>query len=508
MFSNLITATVALLAILVVPWTWTAKKPFPTLPRPFQLPILGSMLAYFPKLAQGHLPQYLAKLQDRLGPILAADLFGSFFVVVSDAAAGRRILTSSDFTRSDYLLKNSTDLFEFPLFGMKTGDIWKKHRKAVQSAMGPQFVQKAFTAAVGIMDDLVRIFNQRIETAESSDTTVDIREYISYSTLDIIMLSAFSHNMSCLDTFENSELAKTSATGSTAATADTSTLRTNIDRFSQSLVYRIVVPPLLHWFFNATPKQLVPVNKFFDDMVNSFLLPRKNGLVQEDGDFLEVLLAKDENGESIFTDAEIKDETLSILLAGHETTSNALTNVFLVLAQRPEILSKLKSEIDTLLPHPDSDLSFDQLPKFKYLDNLLRETLRYYPVVFAIDRIGQTQVKLMGHEFEKDSVFTVHVQNVHFDVNIWGEDAKEFIPERFDRGSFDAGWMPFGAGPHMCPGMKMAMMEKKVVLIKLFHQFNFDLVPGQNLVHVHGVAMHLPKGLKLRVTRRNRADLQ
>ncbi|KAJ3285319.1 hypothetical protein HDU79_007438 [Rhizoclosmatium sp. JEL0117] len=473
------------------------KTPTHRPPTVKQYPIVGSFFRYIGWLAKMHLPYYLLELHKEMGPILVADMFGRDSVVVADPTAAKRILSSStEFKRDDYLLKNSMDLFEYPLFGMATGETWKAHRKLIQTGMGPQFVRKAFTATLEVMEHLCRIFDEKIQNSSADEITVDIREYLSYSTLDIIMATSFSIKMDSLANFVKAEESKT-------VVNNLGSLRSNIDQLSGLLVYRLMVPPILHWFIGAAPSQVVNVKKYFKELVDSFVNPRKEGITNEEGDLLDILLTKDEGGNYKLTDSELRDETLSILLAGHETTANALTNVFLALCFNPQVLSRVLDEIDALLPTITSELSFDDVPKFKYLDKVFRETMRHYPVVFAVDRLAKTDVELMGYKFEKGTIFTVHFNGIHQSKEFWGDDVAEFNPDRFDReGNHDANWFPFSAGLHICPGMKMAIMESKVVLIKLLQQFSFELIPGQDLQHVHGVAMHLRNGLKLKFRKR------
>ncbi|ORY46093.1 cytochrome P450 [Rhizoclosmatium globosum] len=458
-------------------------------PRTKGFALVGSLFSYLPYMLNRRMFDYFLKKQHELGPICVIDVFGRDRVAVSDPAAMKRILTSSDFSRSDILIRNSKDIMEYPLFGMETGDIWRTHRKAIMAGMGPSFLKKAFTATLHSMDELRRVFDDKIQTSPNGEIVVDIRDYLSHVTLDVIMSSSFSLPMDNLQTFAHSKNGQSS-------------LREHMDILGRVVVYRMMLPTWLYRYFGTLPSQIAPTVQFFKALVNSFVVPRKDGSIQEEGDLLEILLAKTSEGTHKFTDEELKDETLSILLAGHETTANSLANVLLALCNNPHVLSRLLSEIDALLPSETARLTLDDLAKFKYLDNVFRETMRYYPVVFGVFRVAEKEVDVMGYTFPKGTYFMPHFSGLHTDKSIWGDDVNEFNPDRFDQGDMDAYLMPFSAGPHVCPGMKMAIMESKVVLIKLLQQFSLELIPGQDLNHLHAIALHLPNGLKLKITKR------
>ncbi|KAJ3071293.1 hypothetical protein HDU98_005570 [Podochytrium sp. JEL0797] len=462
-----------------------------------QYPLIGCLPSFWRPLLNGTFYLYFRKAQS--GPIVTHNLFGKIEYHVSDPAQIKRILTSPDFVRSDFLLASNKDLFEYALFGMQTDSVWRKHRKAIQSGMGPLFVQKAFVATVDLVDDMVRMLNAHIAEAEGRLFEVNIREYSSVVTLDVIGKVGFSHDFMCLEGYDRGLWGKE---GSGDA------LRENIDRMSSAGLVRVLVPSFLYGVLGVSERALKPCGDYFTEMVDTFLVPRRRrveeiGGTEEEGsaDLLSALLGKDAAGKMEFTDKEIRDQALALLLAGHDTTSNTITNVFLHL--NSDIVAKMREEIDSLIGKSGTP-TFDGLSKFVYVESVFRETQRINPVVMGLDRVAARDVEVLGYSFKKGTYFSCNIQSAMLDESIWGPDALEFNPDRWnDRSSVpDGAFLPFSAGPHSCVGNKMALMEAKVVLIKLIQHFDFQIVEGQRLEAVDGIVVHLPDGLKLAVSKR------
>ncbi|KAJ3298028.1 serine/threonine protein kinase, CMGC, dual-specificity [Rhizoclosmatium sp. JEL0117] len=479
-----------------------SKRP-PSLPN---WPLIGH-LPYFAKhLFNGTFYVYLRQVQLKLGHITTNNLVGKIEYHVSDPDTCKRIATSPEFVRTDFLLRPNQDVFGFALFGMENGPLWKKHRKAIVSGMGPQFVRKAYTVTVELMDDMIRMFNAHIDTSPSKSYELNIREYLSLITLDVITRVAFTHDMNCLQTYDDDR-----RLGREESASGNGNLRKNIDEVSRVGVTRLLIPSFLWWFFKATKRHIAPQNKFFDDMIMGFLAPRRKAVEEgtdgEEGinDLLTVLLGRGDDGEMLFSDKEIRDECLAIMFAGHDTTSNTITNVFLQLCKNPHALAAMRTEIDDLTsPNDETCPAFNDLTKFVYVDYVIKETQRTMPIIMGIDReVAADEIEVLGYKFKKGDYFMANNRAILLDPEIWGPDSEEFKPERWiNHQVVDGTFYPFSAGPHACPGMKMALMEAKVVLIQLVRFFDFELVDGQKLELVDGVVNHLPEGLKLRVTKR------
>ncbi|KAJ3223269.1 hypothetical protein HDU81_009298 [Chytriomyces hyalinus] len=496
-----------------LPWLWPWKRlddQYSKIPSMPQYPLIGSYPSFKQYLAKDTVNLYFRKCHRELGPVIEHNLFGNKNVSVADPDISKQILSGPHFGRHDFLIANSRDLTEFALFGMSTGPVWKSHRKAIVAGLGPQFVKKSYAASIELMQDFVRLLNLKINDSESGEAVVNIRTYLSAVTLDIIMRVACNTDIHCLETCDEVP-GGTGARKSEVKLAETdseeyfSALRVNIDRISQVLFTRVFMPPFLHDWARVGKRRMKPLADFFQGMAASVLEPRKGLGVGADKDLVSILIAEEKDGTRKFSDKEASDELVALLLAGHETTANTLTNVFLRVTQDAAVLKRLQEEIDGKL-QPNEDPLLEDLAQFKYLDNVFRETQRVHPVVMGVGRLAvedtEFETRDAKYKISKGTEVFVSIQGMMYCEELWGPDADVFNPDRWDGAVDEAAFLPFGGGPHKCPGMKMAVMESKVSLIKLFQSFNFELVEGQDLVHRDGVTVHLKDGLKLRVTRR------
>jgi cytochrome P450 family 110 len=185
-----------------------------------------------------------------------------------------------------------------------------------------------------------------------------------------------------------------------------------------------------------------------------------------------MLCARDENGESM-TNPEIRDELLTLLFAGHETTATALAWALYRIYKLPEVRSKILAEIDRLGENPDP-IAICQLP---YLNAVCQEILRMYPVIpIVFPRVTKSAMKIMNYEFEADTLLTPSIYLIHYREDIYPEP-KQFKPERFiDRTYSPAEYLPFGGGNRRCLGYALAMLELKLVIATVITRYNLKLV--------------------------------
>ena len=190
-------------------------------------------------------------------------------------------------------------------------------------------------------------------------------------------------------------------------------------------------------------------------------------------DILSLLItATDEAGESM-TDVELRDELMTLLVAGHETTATALAWALYWIHKLPEVRQKLLEELDTLGDNPDPSAIF----KLPYLNAVCCETLRIYPVgMLTFPRVVRTPVSLSGFEFEPGTVLLGSIYLTHQREDLYPEP-KQFKPERFLERQFSPyEFLPFGGGARRCIGMAFAQFEMKVVLAKILSQLELELI--------------------------------
>ena len=165
------------------------------------------------------------------------------------------------------------------------------------------------------------------------------------------------------------------------------------------------------------------------------------------------------------------------MLAGYETTSTALSYIAYVLATHPNEQHKLQEDIDT---HFDAETehdmpSYDAVSQMDYLDMFIRETLRMYPIApVAINRQSTEDFHIKGFgTIPAGTCIGVDMYRLHFDPELWGPvDPHTFYPERFATKRHPMAWIPFGAGPRNCVGMRFALIELKMVLARLLKTYS------------------------------------
>ncbi|GJE90379.1 bifunctional P-450/NADPH-P450 reductase [Phanerochaete sordida] len=213
--------------------------------------------------------------------------------------------------------------------------------------------------------------------------------------------------------------------------------------------------------------------KYADDIIED----RKKH-PSEKKDVLDIMLTeKDPVTGRKMTELSIKQNLLTFLIAGHETTSGMLTFTLYYLIKYPETMRKLREEVDTVIG--DRAMTADDLNKLPYLIAVMRESLRLGPSVPArmIEALADTTVLGGRHKVAKGQVLVVANFIVQRDPRAFGADAEEFRPERMLDGRFDAlppgAWQPFGTGMRACIGRAFAWQEVQVALVRLVQRFSF-----------------------------------
>ena len=215
------------------------------------------------------------------------------------------------------------------------------------------------------------------------------------------------------------------------------------------------------------------------------------------GDLLSMLIeARDaETGESM-NDRQLRDEAMTILLAGHETTANALTYTFLLLSRYPAALRELCAELSQVLGGRSPTL--EDLPRLILTRWTLQESMRLYPPAWVVARSANGPDEIGGHEIPARSIVFVSPYVVHRHPRFWS-DPEGFDPGRFAKEPQRGAYLPFGAGPRMCIGNAFASMEAELVLATIAQRIGFELVPGAPVELQPSITLRPRHGVLMRV---------
>jgi cytochrome P450 len=183
---------------------------------------------------------------------------------------------------------------------------------------------------------------------------------------------------------------------------------------------------------------------------------------------------EDSDGRRVLTDAEIRDEAITLMLAGHETTAQALTWAWYLLARNPAAAAALRAELRAVLgTRPPASADFARLP---YTQAVFRETLRLYPPVWALARIATAPYRLGGYDVPEGGTIITSQWVVHRRERYFAEPLR-FVPERWLDGAAPpppGAYFPFAAGGRMCIGERFAMLEGTLVLADLARRWRIE----------------------------------
>ena len=227
---------------------------------------------------------------------------------------------------------------------------------------------------------------------------------------------------------------------------------------------------------------------------------RKSG--QDTGDLLSMLLlAQDEEKDGGgMTDKQVRDEALTLFIAGHETTANALTWTWYLLSQHPEVERRLHREIDAVLGGRAPELA--DYPELRYAEMILSEALRLYPPAWAVGRMAKSGFELGGVEIPAKSICILSPYLVQRDAR-WFPDPEKFDPERWTPEARETrpkfAYYPFGGGARVCIGERFAWMEGVLVMAAIAQKWRLRLEPGQRVEPHPLITLRVKNGLRMTV---------
>ena len=230
------------------------------------------------------------------------------------------------------------------------------------------------------------------------------------------------------------------------------------------------------------------------------LITRRRAEGGDRGDVLSMLLAaRDEDGQPL-SDVEVRDQTMTLIVAGHETTFTALSWTLDLLSRQPDAYQRLRAEVAMVLR--GSVVGPADLPRLPYLDAVIQESMRLRPPAWSINRIPFEPFDLDGYHFPAGTSLIVSPWILHHEPDLWG-DAEAFRPERWLDGSTAnlprGAYFPFGLGPRMCIGMPLADMEMRLVLATILQRVTPVVVPGFRPIPRPRVTLRLANGLRVRL---------
>ena len=227
------------------------------------------------------------------------------------------------------------------------------------------------------------------------------------------------------------------------------------------------------------------------------IIAEKRSTGRDAGDLLSMLLAAQDEDGSRMTDKQLRDEAITLFLAGHETTANTLSWTWWLLAQNPAVEAKLHDELAAVLVGRAP--SIDDLPKLVYTNHIITESMRLYPPAWGTARTAIEDVEIAGYSVPKNSGVSFAQWTVHRDPR-WYDAPDEFRPERWEDDLLKRlprfAYFPFGGGPRQCIGNSFALMEAAMVLATIAQQYRFRLVQGHPVVPLASITLRPRHGIR------------
>lgn len=261
------------------------------------------------------------------------------------------------------------------------------------------------------------------------------------------------------------------------------------------LLAELPVPSTLR--FRKAKRQL-------DAIIYRMIHERRSGELNLVGDLLSMLLlAKDEEGSGGMTDQQLRDEAITLLLAGHETTANALTWTWYLLAQHPDVEAKLHREIDAVLG--GTLPTVEDLSRLTYTEKVLAESMRLYPPAWLLGYRALEDYKVGEYDVPARSIVVMSQYVMHHDPRYF-PDPFRFDPERWTpeaklaRPKFS--YFPFGGGTRVCIGEPFAWMEGILLIATLAQQWQLRLAPGPPVALQPLITLRPKNGIRMTLKRR------
>ncbi len=434
-------------------------------PSPPQLPIIG----HLPSSGIARL-DVLLKLALELGPVVRFELPFVTAHLLSSPDHVERVLVKEHRLFSKKT-RGYDQLRQFLGNGLVTseGDFWLRQRRIAQPAFHKQRIAGFAKTFVRCAEEL----GLRWEQDAKSGRTIDLHADMMKLTLRIASLTLLSAD-----------------TGDRANEVGEA-----IDLMLHESVSRINNPfrPPDSWPTPAN-RRAERAMKTLDKVVLDIIDARRKG--KREDDLLQMLLeARDEETGEGMTDRQLRDEVMTMFLAGHETTANALTWTFVLLSRFPQVARSLAAEASTVLG-PDRSATAEDATQLEVSRRVLSESMRLYPPVWVIGRSPEEDVEFDGYSVPKGSLLFLSPWVTHRLPSLWddpeGFDPDRFAPER-QKLMHRHQYFPFSLGPRMCIGVGFAMLEGQLVLSTLARRFRLDLLPGHPIIPEPLITLR-PKG--------------
>lgn len=463
------------------------------------IPIASAKLEDVSDLLGGALFLPLFKWMNDYGPIYRLAAGPRNFVIVSDPAIAKHVLKNYGTKYAKGLVAEVSEFLFGSGFAIAEGSLWTARRRAVVPSLHRKYlsviVERVFCKCA---ERLV----EKLQADALNGNAVNMEEKFSQLTLDVIGLSLFNYNFDSLTT--DSPVIDAVYTALKEAEARSTDLLPywKIDALCKIIPRQIKAAKAV-MVIRQTVEELIEKCKKIVE-IEGEKINEEEYVNDNDPSILRFLLASREEVSSV----QLRDDLLSMLVAGHETTGSVLTWTLYLLSKDSSTLMKAQEEVDRVLQGRPP--TYDDIKDLKYLTRCINESLRLYPHPPVLIRRAQVADVLPGnYKVNAGQDIMISVYNIHHSSKVW-ERAEEFVPERFgldgpvpNESNTDFRFIPFSGGPRKCVGDQFALLEAIVALAIFLQKINFELVPDQNIRMTTGATIHTTDGLYMKLSQRD-----
>ncbi|GBM26736.1 Cytochrome P450 3A25 [Araneus ventricosus] len=462
---------------------WKKRK----IPYVKPVPLIGSVLDTMKK------PLYQVECEryNELGPIYGYYEANNPVLTVGDPSLLKDILVKDfSFFTGRRIFSTGDKVIDNMLTVLRSED-WKR----VRTIVTPTFTTGKLKRMLTIFKDCASTLINNFKSLANEGKPIDAKRVYGAFTMDVIASSAFSTKIDSHNDPDNKFVQAAKEVFN--------------QKFGLRLLFFLIAPRLMKLlrinlfrsdatdFFRDITLQIIEERKRTGQVRNDFLqllmdtakaMGREERKSEKDTEDMVSNYEEYNAGHHIFKAVtsktglsadELVAQSVIFFTAGYDTTSSTLSFATYQLALNPDIQDKLREEVDIVLQNTNGELTYEAIKNMKYLDNVISETLRLYPIVVKLERYADADYKLgdTGILIPKGMILSIPVVAMHRDSNLW-PDPERFDPDRFtteaktERDPYS--YLPFGAGPRNCVGMRFALMQIKVCLALIIANFKIN----------------------------------
>ncbi|MBD9729396.1 cytochrome P450 [Streptomyces caniscabiei] len=469
-------------------WPELHRIPHP----PYRIPVIGDALGTNVRTPV----QESVRLGRRLGPIFRRKAFGKEVVFVGGAALAAEMADESRFAK--HVGVGVANLRPVAGDGLFTAYNHEPNWQLAHDVLAPGFSREAMAGYHPMMLDVAERLMEHWDRAGAAGSAVDVPGDMTKLTLETIARTGFGHDFGSFDRDRPHPF-----------------VAAMVGTLTHAQRRNIVPDPLMPLLRGAARRNQADM-AFLDETVDSVVRARQasgrgHAGGRGDGDLLDRMLetAHPETGERLSAE-NVRRQVITFLVAGHETTSGALSFALHYLARHADLAVRARAEVDRVWGDTARP-GYEQVARLRYVRRVLDEALRLWPTAPAFSREARADTVLGGvHPMRRGAWALVLTAMLHRDPQVWGADADRFDPDRFDaaavRSRAPHTFKPFGTGARACIGRQFALHEATLVLGLLLRRYELTPEPGYRLRVAERLTL-MPEGLRLHVERRSRGPV-